>query len=134
MKFCLKCLQDKDETEFTKRTNGKLGSYCKHCFNFYQREHYKSNKEKYVKKSRKWDKEYFKWYKELKHNKPCTDCGIKYPYYVLQYDHLRDKSFNISSLATQTKSKKLILIEIDKCELVCANCHAIRTHNRLMLP
>ena len=69
-----------------------------------------------------------KFIKDIKETSPCTDCGNYYPYYVMQFDHLRDKSFNIAS--NTGKSKKILLDEIDKCEIVCANCHAVRTHNR----
>lgn len=60
-------------------------------------------------------------------SKPCTDCGVQYPYYVMQFDHLRDKEFNI---ARSNRSLIKIKAEIAKCELVCANCHAERTHKR----
>lgn len=59
---------------------------------------------------------------------PCTDCGIKYPYYVMHFDHLDGdmKSAGISQLRTIA----MIDEEVKKCELVCANCHAERTHKR----
>lgn len=59
---------------------------------------------------------------------PCTDCGIKYPPYVMQFDHLRDKEFQIGN--SFTFSLERVLAEIEKCEVVCANCHAERTHQR----
>ena len=66
--------------------------------------------------------------KNLKEKTPCADCGKHYPYYVMQFDHLRDKLFNIAS--NTGKYKNVLLAEIDKCEIVCANCHAVRTYNR----
>lgn len=67
-------------------------------------------------------------------DKPCTDCGVKYPYFVMQFDHLdpSQKSFNIGSFSTQSMSQ--VLEEIAKCEVVCANCHATRTHNERVAP
>ncbi len=61
---------------------------------------------------------------------PCTDCCIEYPYYVMEFDHLdrSEKLFNISQY--QGKTKVELLDELSKCELVCANCHRIREHNR----
>lgn len=67
--------------------------------------------------------------KELK-NVPCKDCGIKYPPYVMDFDHLSDKEFLISKM-TGCGSKKKMMIEAAKCDVVCSNCHRIRTHNRL---
>lgn len=66
--------------------------------------------------------------KELKESTLCKDCGKNYPYYVMHFDHLKDKKFNIGS-KTSLK-KETLLQEIEKCEIVCANCHAVRTHIR----
>ena len=60
----------------------------------------------------------------------CIDCVMKYPHFVLQFDHLRDKKMNIAKMASGGYSMKAIKDEIRKCEVVCANCHSIRTYNR----
>jgi len=45
MKQCIKCLQEKDESEYHKRPEGVLFNTCKHCKNAYNRErHYKLSK------------------------------------------------------------------------------------------
>lgn len=62
-------------------------------------------------------------------DRPCADCGKKYPPYVMEFDHLRDKRFQISPM--WSVGLKRLMEEVDKCEVVCSNCHAIRTHNRL---
>lgn len=61
---------------------------------------------------------------------PCTDCGVKYPYYVMQFDHTGDKNFTIGVYARQALAAERLIEEIAKCEVVCANCHAERTHTR----
>lgn len=59
---------------------------------------------------------------------PCTDCGVQYPHYVMEFDHARgEKRFKISR---NTMTRKDFREELDKCDLVCANCHKIRTHKR----
>jgi hypothetical protein len=61
---------------------------------------------------------------------PCIDCKKKYPPECMQFDHVYGKkNFNIGS----NRSNKSIdyTKEIEKCELVCANCHARRTWKRL---
>jgi hypothetical protein len=65
---------------------------------------------------------------------PCADCGVRYPSYVMQFDHLdpSQKLFNIGSFTNQTMSQ--VVAEIAKCEVVCANCHAIRTHTERVAP
>jgi hypothetical protein len=63
-------------------------------------------------------------------NRPCVDCGIQYPYYVMQFDHLRDKLIGLSTGHAMGLGKVRLQEELDKCEVVCANCHAARTHTR----
>ena len=60
---------------------------------------------------------------------PCADCGERDPL-VLEFDHLRDKRFNIGS-ALPYRNWETILAEIEKCEVVCANCHRRRTAHRM---
>ena len=69
---------------------------------------------------------------ELKEVSSCADCGLHYPYYVMQYDHLDSatKSANIGDMMSSNMAWTTVLKEIAKCELVCGNCHAIRTHVR----
>lgn len=60
--------------------------------------------------------------------KPCGDCGIQYPAYVMQFDH-RDPATKCADIRTlRGHSWETIQAEIDKCDVVCANCHAERTH------
>ncbi len=62
---------------------------------------------------------------------PCADCGNTFPPYVMDFDHLRDKKSKKSAvglMAMQEHSMKVILEEIAKCEVVCSNCHRIRTY------
>ena len=68
----------------------------------------------------------------IKESTPCMDCNKKYPYYVMHFDHIYEKSASISNLVRASYSLKRIQQEIDNCEIVCANCHAIRTYERKM--
>ena len=58
-----------------------------------------------------------------------------YAPWVMDFDHLgkTEKKFNISDVIRRGYSKATILAEIAKCELVCANCHRQRTHDRQAL-
>jgi 5-methylcytosine-specific restriction endonuclease McrA len=60
---------------------------------------------------------------------PCTDCGEDDPV-TLEFDHLEDKVFDISR-GLRERPWKAVQDEIDKCEVVCANCHRRRTARRL---
>lgn len=60
----------------------------------------------------------------------CYDCGGTFPHYVMEFDHCRgDKTSTVSGLVSHCTLTK-ILKEIGKCDVVCANCHRIRTHKR----
>jgi hypothetical protein len=75
--------------------------------------------------------------RELK-NKPCADCEQSYPYYVMDFDHRpgTDKLFEIADyLATRVISTYDKLdAEIRKCDVVCSNCHRIRSFERGPVP
>lgn len=64
--------------------------------------------------------------------RPCADCGGEFPYYVMQFDHLpgTEKRGNVSHMVHKG-GRQAILDEIAKCEVVCANCHAVRTFERV---
>lgn len=63
--------------------------------------------------------------------KPCADCGSIYPHYVMDFDHLEpSKKLSKVSAMVYFKSEALLREEISKCEVVCANCHRIRTFQR----
>ena len=61
---------------------------------------------------------------------PCKDCDLQYEPECMDFDHIRKKIYNISRLVQQRYSKKFILQEIEKCELVCVLCHRLRTYKR----
>ena len=63
-------------------------------------------------------------------DKPCMDCGNKFPVYVMDFDHVRGTKLGSVSEMCNNRPVASILAEIEKCDLVCANCHRIRTHNR----
>ena len=73
-----------------------------------------------------------KYIQEYKQSRGCMDCKIDYPYWVLQFDH-RPGEQKIGHVATmyRTHSLDVVKTEIEKCDVVCANCHADRTHGRL---
>lgn len=79
-------------------------------------------------KNKKIIDEYIREYKE---SMPCMDCGKFYRYWVMDLDHIRDKSFGLGKYSNYTRSLDRIKEEIDKCELVCSNCHRERTQSRL---
>jgi hypothetical protein len=58
---------------------------------------------------------------------PCLDCGGTFPQVCMEFDH-RDPSTKLFNPAgSLSRSHKALLAEIAKCDVVCANCHALRT-------
>lgn len=49
----------------------------------------------------------------------------------MDFDHLGDKFKNVSAMIQEGFGIKKILAEAAKCEVVCANCHRLRTWSRL---
>jgi len=66
----------------------------------------------------------------IKESTPCADCGKYYGYWVMDFDHIADKAFNISAHKQYTKKLSVVQEEIAKCEIVCSNCHRDRTYSR----
>ena len=98
----------------------------------YSKKHYEANKEMYNTKARKHNKIIRQRNREYVHNikanTPCVDCGGQFSPYAMQFDHLFDKENDVSNLMRSCVSLERLQTEINKCEVVCANCHAVRTH------
>ncbi|GIJ10744.1 hypothetical protein ACFFMR_18940 [Micromonospora andamanensis] len=96
--------------------------------------HYEANREIYKARAaahRKKNREAIKALLREAKSKPCADCGIQYPYYVMQFDHSPgEKAFTIGDAGRRNIALSRIAAEVARCEVVCANCHAERTHQR----
>lgn len=88
------------------------------------------NKERHAKLQRARQKDHVKRTHQIKMEQGCVDCGYNSSGYALQFDHLpgHQKLYKISNMVGHAKAK--ILKEIEKCEVVCGNCHALRTVKR----
>jgi NADPH-dependent glutamate synthase beta subunit-like oxidoreductase len=84
----------------------------------------RTNRNRTIKKREIWD---------MKESSGCVDCKEKYPHYMLEFDHLPEfeKSGSPTQLM-QTHSWSKAMDEMEKCEIVCANCHKIRTWSRYL--
>ena len=139
-KRCCFCKDKKLITEFTIscRATGARQKFCKACKRQYNSRWYAKHKAEQIKRARKNNAAYKeKAYREVNRLKdaPCTDCGNRYPSYVMDWDHLdgEDKEGSVSAMIAHGYSINTILSEIMKCELVCSNCHRIRTHRFLQV-
>lgn len=131
-KVCTKCSIRKPIEKFARNRSKGSGynSWCKLCQKPYKDRHYRRNKKAYYLRRDARILEMREWLTSLKAGKPCTDCSKVFPPVCMDFDHIgQDKSFSIGN-AIKNWGKQTILEEIDKCELVCANCHRIRTWKR----
>lgn len=64
---------------------------------------------------------------------PCNDCGVKYPPCVMDFHH-REPTTKVNTVGQLMNSgfcnMDKVLAEIAKCDLICANCHRIRTYGK----
>ena len=132
MKRCPRCGEIKPYLEFHRSRLRRDGvqSICKSCRKVLDHDLYERRRGTRT-PSRTWERGRAAWLLSLKAGRPCTDCGRVYPPQVMQWDHLpgNQKLGNIST-DLRGRHREQILDEIAKCELGCANCHAIRTFAR----
>lgn len=113
MKVCTKCNELKDDSEFTRRKNRPLGlqSSCKACGAEVKRLD-RAEKAEYIRR--------------LREITACMDCGKRYHHSMMEFHHRNpiEKMFNVSEATNRNWEK--VLAEIDKCDIICANCHNYR--------
>lgn len=132
-KFCPSCGEDKITREFSRNSRRKDGlqSYCKLCSKTLYRKHYLSNYDSYLKRNSSRRRILREKIDELK-RRPCVDCGGKFHPCAMDFDHLdpRLKLSSVADLVRDGSALNRVLQEISKCDLVCANCHRLRTYRR----
>jgi hypothetical protein len=130
MKRCSSCKIEKDSDEFhrcTRRPDG-LQNECKTCRSDRHSRTYAGRTERMRVGRIAYRRRLAAKVAELK-QQPCTDCGGSFPACVMDFHH-RDASTKVAAIARMifTSSWPKIEAEIVKCDLLCANCHRIRTH------
>lgn len=131
-KPCAKCGEEKPLTDFAKDNTKTLGvsSSCKDCRNAHKRDQYqadKSNDERRkrfadkVRRRNNAEKDKAVRYKGGK----CVSCGVAYPSCVFDFHHVDPltKEGNLRDLLR--KGFDAAKDELDKCVLLCANCHRL---------
>ena len=105
--------------------------WCKACRKAYDAEYHQRVKERRKEQRAARRAVFLEWYRAFKESLPCTDCGRRVHHAAMTFDHLPgyEKRADVGWLM-RFSSKKTILAEIEKCEPVCANCHAVRTFER----
>jgi len=129
MKECNKCGERKSDTNFHWK-NKKLKirhSACKDCQNEYYRQRYETHADDYKKNAKKQRKiqrdRNREFVLEYKRSHPCEKCGEDHPA-CLDFHHTdKNKEFTISALKHQAYSLEKLKKEMQKCQVLCSNCH-----------
>ena len=97
------------------------------------RKYYLKNTDKYAQRNKERRELGRQIVVDAKLGAPCPGCNITYPHFVMDFHH-RDPSTKIACIGTLANSGSVasLLEEIEKCDLLCSNCHRIREHNHLL--
>ncbi len=96
----------------------------------YSREYYLKNKERIRARSKQSRQDRRNWFTEIKSEMKCNRCGFSHTA-ALDFHHKDpgEKEFKISDIRHGSKEK--ILKEINKCEILCANCHRVHHYKEI---
>ena len=121
MARCSRCDERKSVVEFRPRPVSRsaragISCYCRDCESLMKRA------------SRDQLRELVR---EIKSNTPCADCGLYFHFSAMDFEHTGDDKVADVSKLMATGGFRRALAEMEKCEVVCSNCHRVRTWKRL---
>ncbi|WP_436529112.1 hypothetical protein [Actinoplanes sp. HUAS TT8] len=96
-----------------------------------KRRWYQENRELYLARNARRRRERVDLLRTMK-SVPCMDCGVEYPYFVMDFDHREGekKEFALAHGTRSVVGLERFMAEAEKCDVVCANCHRFRTAQR----
>jgi len=105
--------------------------WCKPCRKEYDRAYHARNAERRRLQVKERRIRLVRLNRHLKAFGPCADCGGRFHLAAMEWDHLpgHTKHDDVASLARAGKTRQFHA-ELAKCELVCANRHAVRSYER----
>lgn len=125
-KRCCTCKEIKDIEEFSckNKKKGIRNSKCKSCHRKYVREHYANNKEMYTERNKRNTKIIKEWFEDFKSTLSCVRCGEDHPAtFDFHHRNPNDKELEIGNAVANRWTIPRIMKEIEKCDILCANCH-----------
>ena len=120
----------------------KRASHRKYCSSTCRRKRWSlANPEKQKEKIRDWQRRHPGYLgpkrqgivdciTNIKETTPCMDCGNTFPACCMEFDHRKTKTKEVGSLVAMSAKWDRIEEEISNCDLLCSNCHRIRTKDR----
>ena len=110
MKTCPKCGLNKPLSSFYPQKDRTGGStYCRACKNSYDQDRWVEKKKKAI---------------EYK-GSTCNHCSLSFPYPAMQFHHVDPSTKDVAWNKLRLRSWDKVTLELDKCVLLCANCHSI---------
>jgi hypothetical protein len=137
MKRCTKCDEvlprEPEYWHKEQRRPDGFTQWCRICMNKKHAEYMHENKDKNRAYAMQHSRSLAQEVRDLKERSGCADCKSILPHYMLDFDHLdaESKEMSISRMINMRVSRERLYAEIEKCEVVCANCHRARTWDRL---
>ncbi len=128
LRTCVVCKQSKEESEYyrySSKNQHSLMLRCKECHKERQQLFRRVNKDHYNKQGTDRRTEQKLRAINLLGGK-CYDCGISYPPCVYDFHHTNplEKDGFVGSFLHRSWDK--VIDEINKCVLLCSNCHRLR--------
>lgn len=135
MRTCSICqeAQPDDNFRWRNKAKGTRQACCKSCQSEYDKKWYKDHphrKDQILKANNVTRLSNRAAVDAIKLERGCMDCGYNAHPAALEFDHLHSKVRNIGLMRNGAWSLEAVMKEIAKCEVVCANCHRIRTETR----
>jgi hypothetical protein len=95
----------------------------------YSKSYYEKNKKEVIRKINAKKKIHREWFVNYKKQLSCTVCGEDRPA-TLDFHHVTPTNTNkkVHKLVSDGHTKTRILEEIEKCIVLCSNCHRIHHH------
>ena len=107
MRKCSTCKEEKPLTDFYAKGKDSVQANCKTCHNKYCIERWKKRKLEAI---------------EYKGGK-CNRCGYNSYYGALEFHHINPNEKEMNWTKMRLVAWDRIIEELDKCQLLCANCH-----------
>jgi len=122
---CGKCHELKETSQFSVNKNRKRGFHlwCRECVKIYDHNRHKNLRTKILKQKKDWREKTRSWYISYKKTLKCEKCGDN-RWYVLTFHHT-DKVLKEGEISVMSNRSSLETLkrEIDKCKVLCSNCH-----------
>jgi len=122
VKVCSKCNNSKDDDRFPfkNKSENKRSSVCKECQREYKNKHYSLNKESHYKRNKATTAKLRSYANSVKHT-GCVVCGEN-DVCCLDFHHTKDKTKEVAVIVNLGSMIKL-KSEVEKCVVLCSNCH-----------